>query len=163
MKSSAHSSLYFSAAFIPLLAAGLLLPAWLSAQLSAHSTTAETGAIKPIDVNMHDFMEGVYQAPYKRLKVAMAKEPADNAAWKAIRSDALILAEGGNLLLARLPEENKADWIKHSELARDAGGEFVATAKKKDFAAAKAAYEKMLIHCNDCHKQFEQGKHILTP
>jgi len=163
MKVSARSSLCFSASLIALVTACLALPAWFSSQLKAHSAVTETGAIKPIDVNMHDFMEGVFQAPYKRLKVAMAKEPADNAAWKAIRSDALILAEGGNLLLARLPEENKADWIKHSELARDAGGEFVATAKKKDFAAAKAAYEKMLIHCNDCHKQFEQGKHILTP
>ena len=122
-----------------------------------------SGEVKPIDVNMHDFMEGVFQAPYKRLKIAMAQEPKDNAAWKAIRSDALILAEGGNLLLSRQPEENKGDWIKHSELSRDAGGEFVAAAKKKDFAAAKVAYEKMLTHCNDCHKQFEEGKHILTP
>ena len=124
---------------------------------------SESGSIKPIDVNMHDFMEGVFQAPYKRLKLAIAQAPADNAAWKALRSDALILAEGGNLLLGRLPEKDAADWIKHSELSRDVGGELVAAAKKKDYAAARAAYEKMLVHCNDCHKQFEQGKHILAP
>lgn len=123
----------------------------------------ESGSVKPIDVNMHDFMEGVFQAPYKRLKVAIAQAPADNAAWKALRSDALILAEGGNLLLGRLPEKDASDWIKHSELSRDVGGELVAAAKKKDYAAARAAYEKMLVHCNDCHKQFEQGKHILAP
>lgn len=121
------------------------------------------GKVKPIDVNMHDFMEGVFQAPYRRLKPAMAQEPADNAAWKAIRSDALILAEGGNLLLARLPEKDVADWIKHSELSRDAGAMFVAAAKKKDFAGARKAYETMLTHCNDCHKQFEKGRHILEP
>src|SRR5436190_23732152 len=61
---------------------------------------------KPVPVNMHDFMEGVFQAPYKRLKTAMTAEPKDNAGWKAVRSDALILAEGGNLLLVRLPEKD---------------------------------------------------------
>lgn len=154
---------WFTLIFLSLITACIALPSWLSTRLNANTTNLEAGAVKPIDVNMHDFMEGVFQAPYKRLKVAMAQEPKDNAAWKALRSDALILAEGGNLLLSRLPEENKADWIKHSELSRDAGGEFVAAAKKKDFAASKSAYEKMLIHCNDCHKQFEEGRHILTP
>jgi hypothetical protein len=50
----------------------------------------------PVETNMHDFMEGVFQAPYRRLKAAMAAEPKDAPAWKAIRSDALILAEGEN-------------------------------------------------------------------
>jgi hypothetical protein len=153
----------FSLFFLSLIAACTLLPSWLISRVNANVSLVASGEVKPIDVNMHDFMEGVFQAPYKRLKIAMAQEPKDNAAWKAIRSDALILAEGGNLLLSRQPEENKADWIQHSELSRDAGGEFVAAAKKKDFAAAKVAYEKMLTHCNDCHKQFEEGKHILTP
>lgn len=153
----------FSLIFLSLITACIALPSWLASRVSANSSSTEAGTVKPIDVNMHDFMEGVFQAPYKRLKVAMAQEPKDNAAWKALRSDALILAEGGNLLLSRLPQENQADWVKHSELSRDAGGEFVAAAKKKDFAAAKGAYEKMLTYCNDCHKQFEEGRHILTP
>lgn len=157
------SSRLFPVSFLALIAVCCLAPAMLNSNVAAKTTYLEPGAVKPIDVNMHDFMEGVFQAPYKRLKIAMAQEPADNAAWKAVRSDALILAEGGNLLLSRLPTENQADWVKHSELSRDAGGEFVAAAKKKDFAASKAAYEKMLNHCNDCHKQFEKGRHILTP
>ncbi len=158
-----NRSFFVSTAFLALVAACFSLPSWVSSRISANSKTSEAGAVKPIDVNMHDFMEGVFQAPYKRLKTSMAAEPADSAGWKALRSDALILAEGGNLLLSRLPEENKADWVKHSELSRDMGGELVAAAKKKDFAAAKIAYEKMLVHCNDCHKQFEKGRHILTP
>jgi cytochrome c556 len=66
-------------------------------------------------------------------------------------------------LLTRLPEKNVEDWIKHSEASRDAGESLVKAAKKKDFAAARAAYEKMLTNCNACHKQFEEGKHILEP
>ncbi len=119
--------------------------------------------VVPVPVNMHDFMEGVFQAPYKRLKVAMAAEPKDNAGWKAVRSDALILAEGGNLLLSRVPEKDADLWTKYSVDSRDAGADMVKAAKAKDFPATKKAYETMLGHCNACHKKFEDGKHILTP
>jgi hypothetical protein len=112
---------------------------------------------------MHDFMEGVFQSPYKRLKTAMAAEPRDAAGWKAIRSDALILAEGGNFLLLRLPEKDADVWARHSADSRDAGAKVVKAAKAKDFSGAKKAYEAMLGHCNACHKKFEEGKHILTP
>jgi len=118
---------------------------------------------KPVPVNMHDFMEGVFQSPYKRLKTGMAAEPKDAAGWKAIRSDALILAEGGNLLLLRLPEKDVDLWTKYSVDSRDAGADMVKAAKAKDFAGAKKAYELMLTHCNACHKKFEDGKHILAP
>jgi mono/diheme cytochrome c family protein len=93
----------------------------------------------------------------------MATAPADNPAWKALRSDALILAEGSNLLLLRKPEKDAEAWAKFSVDSRDAGAELVKAGKQRDFAAAKAAYEKMLTHCNACHKQFDNGKHQLEP
>lgn len=120
-------------------------------------------AVVPVDVNMHDFMEGVFQAPYRRLKAGMAAEPKDAAAWKAVRSDALILAEGGNLLLARKPTKGAAAWANFSADSRDAGAELFKAAKAKDYKGARKAYEAMLGHCNACHKQFEDGKHILAP
>lgn len=119
--------------------------------------------IVPVPVNMHDFMEGVFQGPYRRLKTAMAAEPKDNAGWKAVRGDALILAEGGNLLLTRKPEKDAAEWSKYSAASRDSGADLVKAARAKDFPAAKKAYEAMLGHCNACHKKFEDGKHILAP
>ena len=126
--------------------------------------TEETDtAIKPVDVNMHDFMEGMFQAPYRRLKTAMEKEPMEPPAWKSLRSDALILAEGCNLLLTRLPEKDIEDWKKHSIEARQAGEQVVLAGKAKDFSKARASYETMLNHCNACHRQFENGKHILAP
>ncbi|MBM3967994.1 MAG: cytochrome c, partial [Planctomycetes bacterium] len=129
----------------------------------AHPVSLADPQIKPLDVNMHDFMEGMFQAPYRRLKVSMSKEPADNAGWKQLRSDTLILAEGCNLLLTRLPEKDSTDWVTHSVASRDTGAEVYSAAKQKDYAKSRAAYEKMLTHCNACHKQFENGKHILEP
>jgi len=134
-----------------------------SKPIQARPVSLADPQIKPLDVNMHDFMEGMFQAPYRRLKVSMAKEPADNAVWKQLRSDTLILAEGCNLLLTRLPEKDGEDWVAHSIASRDAGAEVYSAAKQKDFTKSRGAYEKMLTHCNACHKQFENGKHILEP
>jgi hypothetical protein len=132
--------------------------------ISSPASSDEAGAaIKPVDVNMHDFMEGMFQAPYRRLKTAMESEPMEPPQWKALRSDALILAEGCNLLLTRPPEKEIEDWKKHSIAARQAGEQVVLAGKAKDYAKARASYETMLNHCNSCHRQFENGKHILAP
>jgi hypothetical protein len=121
------------------------------------------GVPAPIDASMHDFMEGVFQGPYRRLKTAIATEPKDNAGWKAIRSDVLILAEGGNLLLMRKPGKEAEKWTEYSIASRDAGAEVFKAAKKKDYDAAKKAYQTMIVSCNACHKQFDGGKNQLTP
>jgi hypothetical protein len=52
---------------------------------------ALTSQPQPVEMDMHEFMEYVFQPTYKRLKSSMASEPADNV-WKGIKSDALILA-----------------------------------------------------------------------
>ena len=154
----------------PLLAVLVLCLLCLSFSAMAPTTAADepakaTPAPVPasVPVSMHDFMEGVFQSPYRRLKVAMAEEPKDAAGWKAIRSDSLILAEGGNLLLLRLPEKDADSWTAHSVDTRNAGADLVTAAKAKNFTAARTAYETMLNHCNACHRQFENGKHILAP
>lgn len=117
----------------------------------------------PVEADMHEFMEYVFQPTYLRLKVKMATDPADNAAWKAIKSDSLILAEGGNLLLIHKVDENREDWEKHSLQVRDSGGQLYRAAKAKDFQAARMHYAAMLTHCNACHQQFADGEHQLKP
>lgn len=116
-----------------------------------------------VEDSMHEFMEYVFQPTYLRLKQSMAAAPADNKGWKAIKSDSLILAESCNLLYSRKPEEKAADWIKHATASKDNGAKLYAAAKAKDFAAATESYKAMLESCNSCHRQFEEGKHILTP
>lgn len=129
----------------------------------AAPATGEENAARPVEPDMHEFMEYLFQPTYRRLRAAMASEPSGNPAWSAIKSDALILAEGGNLLLIRLPEEDQADWVRQSEEVRELGGQFYRAAKSRDFAAARQHYEKMLASCNACHQQFAGGEHQLTP
>jgi len=116
-----------------------------------------------VEDSMHEFMEYVFQPTYRRLKVTMAAEPVDNGGWKALKSDSLILAESCNLLFARLPEKDADDWARHATASRTEGSALYQAARSKDFVKATSAYKKMLNNCNACHRQFENGKHILVP
>ena len=105
----------------------------------------------------------MFQAPYRRLKEYIANEPKDNNGWKAIRSDVLILAEGSNLLVLRKQEKDQTKWDECSVASKQAGEMAFKAAKKKNYADTRKAYETMLVHCNDCHKTFAEGKHQLAP
>jgi cytochrome c553 len=122
-----------------------------------------SATIVPVDTSMHDFMEGMFQGPYRRLKPALAAEAADRQGWKAIRSESLILAEGGNLLLVRKPEKDTDKWVEFSVAVRESGAQLYQAAKQKDFAGSRKAYESMLTHCNACHTHFDKGKNQLAP
>lgn len=127
------------------------------------SAPAEDNKAEVVEDSMHEFMEYVFQPTYRRLKKTMAEAPADNSGWKAMKSDSLILAESCNLLFARTPDEDGTDWNQHAAASRKDGADLYKAARSKDFEKATAAYKSMLVNCNACHRQFENGKHILTP
>lgn len=151
---------------------GLIILGTIALQMSAGAPTASNKAkadsskqkisAQPVEPNMHEFMEYVFEPPYKRLRAAMASAP-DNAGWKAIKSDSLILAEAGNLLLLRHPEENEASWREHSAAVRDLGKQFYTASRKKNYEAAKKSYTVLLQKCNSCHDKFAGGEHQLKP
>jgi len=118
---------------------------------------------KPIETGMHQLMEYYFQPSYVRLKERLAAEPADKAAWRAVKGDALVLAEGGNLLLSRVPAKDGKDWIRHSIESRDAAEKMYAASKKKDYKGTRENFVLMLGKCNACHTQFANGKHQLAP
>lgn len=142
-----------------------VLPTPSQPQLANGQPPSEDSVASPLPVedDMHEFMEYVFQPPYKRLKASIAVAEKDKATWKSIKSDALILAESGNLLLGRGPDADAADWNKHSIASRNFGGQLYRAAKAKDTAKAEQAYKLMLKSCNACHEQFSGGDPELTP
>lgn len=141
---------------------GIATVSLISLQLHAEPSKSSP-EIEPVDDDMHHFMEYVFEPSYKRLKMSMAAEPSGKDVWKAIKGDALTLAEVSNLLLHRLPEENVEDWQKYVVETRKAGGEFYQAARASDYSQAFEAYRAMLTSCNVCHDQFADGEHQLKP
>lgn len=134
-----------------------------SGSLHAAFAPDESITAQPVEADMHEFMEYVFQPTFERLKFAMSAAPQDNGGWKAIKADALILAEGGNLLLHRLPEDEAADWANHSVRVREFGGQLYRAAKSRDYPGTRKHYESMVQNCNACHEQFAGGEHMLSP
>ncbi|MEZ6040223.1 MAG: hypothetical protein R3C20_06940 [Planctomycetaceae bacterium] len=149
------------AGMIAIMCIGMLKTEVASAGYTARPTVAD--GPEPVEDSMHEFMEYVFQPTYKRLKVTMANAPADNAGWKAMKSDALILAESCNLLYGRCVNDKTDDWDAHTTASRSAAASLYKAAKAKDFEKASECYRTMLNKCNACHKQYENGKHILQP
>lgn len=150
-----------------ILAASVAIAALSSApdnqRVHAAATPAPVDEAEVVEEDMHEFMEYVFQPTYRRLKAAMAEKPADRSGWKAIKSDALILAESCNLLFARTPEDNGSDWNHHAAASRKDGAALYRSARDQNFEKASTAYKSMLENCNACHRQFEDGRHILSP
>jgi hypothetical protein len=141
-------------------------PTALVAEASAAEKDAPTdsaAAAVPVEGDMHEFMEYVFEPPYKRLKAALAGETLDKAAFKTVKSDGLILAEGGNLLLMRSPEKDAAAWKERAIAVREAGAELYRAGKAKDADASRKTFAALLKNCNACHDQFADGEHQLSP
>lgn len=158
------TSYFRSCSFAALLA--LVAVGWVCSEskpLEAAPGADNDDAAEPVETDMHEFMEYVFQPTFKRLKPVMASAPADNQAWKSIKADSLILAEAGNLLLIRQPKDDAADWVQHSTQVREFGGQLYRAAKAKDYTDARKHYVSMVKNCNACHQQFAGGEHILAP
>ena len=149
--------------FIVLLGLGTAMVWSQSTQTLAGPDSKKSQAGVPVEPDMHEFMEYVFQPTYKRLKQSIATEPENRKAWKSIKSDALILAEGGNLLLLHEPKDNGASWNTHSVNVRKEGGLLYKAAKVRDFKVARKHYEAMMKNCNACHQDFADGEHQLAP
>lgn len=120
-------------------------------------------SLKPVEDDMHEFMEYAFEPFFHELKETMAQPPADKRAWKPVKANSLILAENGNLLMLRGPDEDKDDWNRIAADLRDQGGLLYQAAKKRDYAVARKQYEGFVAKCNECHEQFADGEHIQKP
>ncbi len=148
-----------SAALFITLAAG----SWITVPQPVRADDPAAAGVVPVETNMHEFMEYVFQPTFRRLKPAMDASHAAEPAWKTIKSDSLILAESSNLLLLHKAAKEPARWSETTVAVRDAAAQLYKSARQRDFAASRKAYEQMLTSCNACHKQFAGGRHMLTP
>lgn len=153
-------------ALIAIAAIGLLSSSFSpgDSQAAANNAPAAQAAAapKPVETDMHEFMEYIYKPTYLRLRTALAKRPR-RTAWRNIKADVLVQAEGGNLLLIRAPKENAAEWNKLAVENRELGAKLYAAAKKRDYTNGRKHWEAMIKNCNVCHTKFAGGEHQLKP
>jgi hypothetical protein len=81
-------------------------------------------------------------------------EPKTEVQWNALASQALILAESGNLLMMPGRARDQGNWIADSKLMIDAGAEAYRAARAKDLDGVRAVNDKLYQSCVSCHTQY---------
>jgi hypothetical protein len=90
-----------------------------------------------------------------RLARALATPPADDAQWEQARSDAAMVAEGGNLLLAEPPPKGSAaGWRMRAADFRSAAEMLLGAVERRDFAAAQQSLRELPQTCSACHAEY---------
>jgi len=80
--------------------------------------------------------------------------PKTEVQWKAFRTQALMLAESGNLLLMPGRNRNDEKWNVDTKLMIDAGQAAYKAALAKDVNAIVALNDQLTAACITCHKDY---------
>ena len=85
---------------------------------------------------------------------AAAEPPKDDAAWEAVRGQAVALAEAGNLLMLGSRAKDRAAWMKFSRAQVDAAEAAARAAAAKNAEQLSTAADALYETCADCHKDY---------
>jgi hypothetical protein len=80
--------------------------------------------------------------------------PKTDAEWNVIRTQTLMLAESGNLLMMPGRARDQGDWIKESKVMVDLAASAYKAARAKDMAGILAIDDALADSCIVCHQQY---------
>ena len=86
---------------------------------------------------------------------AAAEAPREDKDWTAVRGQALVLAEAGNLLVIG-SRERAGDWTRMAVALREAAVAAVKAAEQRDATALADAGERVYETCEQCHQRHLQ-------
>ena len=85
--------------------------------------------------------------------------PKNEVEWNAIRAQALLLAESGNLLMMAGRVRDQGNWMRDSKMLIDAGAAAYKAASAKDMTAILALNDQLNAACVTCHEQYRPNYH----
>jgi dienelactone hydrolase len=90
-----------------------------------------------------------------RLSSSLAYPPSGDEQWDQMRSEAAVLAEAGNLLLAlRPPKGTVVGWRERAIEFRGAAQTLLRAIERRDFLAAQEALRVLPKSCASCHADY---------
>jgi hypothetical protein len=106
-------------------------------------------------------MQGMILPNFEGLQRHFKEKPANNDVWTFARGQALIVAEGGNLLLMRPPRNQGQDaWMEQAMNMRSLAARLARSAASRDYEASRAGLVALANACNRCHQTFRVGRHL---
>jgi cytochrome c556 len=83
--------------------------------------------------------------------------------WTTLRTQALTLAESGNLLMMDGRARDQKNWILESKMLIDIGAKAYKAAQAKDVDGIRALNDALNAACVVCHYQYRPGYHRRKP
>jgi len=100
-------------------------------------------------------MEGMAHPNFQGVEKILKNEEVEKDSWTFARGQALLMAETGNLLMMRPPNNSGQDnWMKNSMELRDSATELAKVIATKDRQQSRAALITLSNSCNNCHQKF---------
>ena len=119
-----------------------------------------------------DLMDLMMKPAYDELRQAVARPPADRAAWAALYQKAARLAEVENLLFfrTRAEEARKPEWAARAARARQASADVAAaallglrSARPADYELVGTRFPAVSEACTACHRAFAREAPTIRP
>jgi hypothetical protein len=136
-----------------LIAAGLMATA---AMAQAPTTFQPVG-------NMRQLMIDIIYPTSDAIFYVDREPPKNQHDWDVLRTDALTLAESGNLLMMEGRARDQKNWIMESKMLADIGGKAYKAAQAKDIDGIRALNDSLNAACVVCHYQYRPGYHRRKP
>jgi hypothetical protein len=137
------------------------------AVLSATAATAQPPAVpsttfQPVGSMRQLMIDIIY--PVSDAIFYVDREPPKNAQdWTVLRTQALMLAESGNLLMMEGRARDQKNWIMESKMLVDIGGKAYKAAQAKNVDDIRALNDSLNAACVVCHYQYRPGYHRRRP
>lgn len=99
-------------------------------------------------------MEGLLHTNFRGLDRLLQKAP-DAQGWTFARGQALLIAEGANLLMLRPPKnQGQQAWFERSMELRSLATQLAQVVARKDLDRGRASLQTLANSCNRCHQTF---------
>ncbi len=121
--------------------------------ITASAAKAQAPSYDPVG-NMSQLMIDIIYPTSDALFYIERSPPKTEVEWNAIRNQALMLAESGNLLMMPGRARDQDNWIKDSRLMIEAARAAFKAALAKDMAGVLAQSDRLTESCIACHKQY---------
>jgi cytochrome c556 len=121
----------------------------------AIAATAQAPSFQPVG-SMSQLMIYVLYPTSDALFYIERTPPKTDVEWNAVRTQALTLAEAGNLMM--MPSrQREGDWNKDAKMLVDVGTKAFKAAMAKDMDGITALNQELNDACVVCHVQYRPG------
>ena len=120
--------------------------AWIAGMVVVAASAFAQATVKQLMLDL------IHPASNDILLLIFRGGPQTEAEWATVRRGALTLAEAGNLLRSRGPDQ--AEWIRDANMLAAAGTTAYQAAQSKDTKALAGVADSLDASCTACHKQY---------